>query len=197
MPKTAFIYLLKCPTTGAVRYVGKATNPKRRFEFHCAQTQKFKSHLGYWVRSVLHQNRRPVLEVIDEVPETEWPAWEVAYIDFFREQGFDLVNGTNGGEGAAGTTHSEETRAKLRVFHTGLKASPETRANMSFAHVGHKQSNNTSGFVGVVWCPKRKKWQAQLKWHTKYLFLGRFSKLEDAVFVRALAVDKFFNSVSR
>lgn len=49
-----------------------------------------------------------------------------------------------------------------------------------------KQSNNTSGFTGVTWRPKLKKWAAQIQLNKKGFYLGIFENLEDA----AKAYDK-------
>ncbi len=45
-----------------------------------------------------------------------------------------------------------------------------------------KPSNNTSGFKGVSWCRRDKKWKANIRVSPKgpYNFLGRFENKEDA-----------------
>ena len=44
--------------------------------------------------------------------------------------------------------------------------------------------NNKSGVTGVSLLSKTKKWQAQIKFNKKNIYLGQFNKLEDAVFAR-------------
>lgn len=83
----------------------------------------------------------PTLTLVDEVPESEWPTWEVAYIDFFRESGCKLVNGNAGGEG--GHNPTEETREKLRAANLGKKASIETRLKLSASQLGRTHSAQT------------------------------------------------------
>lgn len=70
----------------------------------------------------------------------------------------------------------------------GLKRSEQARANSSAAHFGRKTSRNTSGFVGVS-KRRRRKWHASFELRGKFFHVGSFSKIEDAVFARALAVE--------
>ena len=50
-----------------------------------------------------------------------------------------------------------------------------------------KRVDNTSGYTGVSFCKKSSKWTARLKHDGKYLFLGYFNKIEDAINARKLA----------
>lgn len=93
---TTFIYALKEPDTGAIRYIGKTDDPKKRMRTHLAT--RTKCHRADWIQSLIKRGTLPVMEVIDEVPFSEWPAWEVAYIQFFKDEGCDLTNGTFGGD---------------------------------------------------------------------------------------------------
>lgn len=43
-----------------------------------------------------------------------------------------------------------------------------------------KTAANTSGYKGVTWVECRKKWQAQIRAHGKYFFLGRFKDVIEA-----------------
>lgn len=202
--KTAFIYALKCPNSGAVRYIGKSNNPKGRLSNHLRAFERERNHRACWIRSLHTTNQKPLVEILDEVPFEHWQQWEVAYIEFFRETGCDLVNSTAGGEGAHGL--SDESRARFSVARIGKRASIETRKKQSASRMGikftpehcenlslsrrgkknpgfgKKGPNNKSGFAGVCWDQTRNKWIAYINCR----HLGRFSKLEDAIFVRAL-----------
>lgn len=50
-----------------------------------------------------------------------------------------------------------------------------------------QQANNSTGHNGIVFCKKRKKYRARIKINRKYIELGRFEELEDAVAARAAA----------
>lgn len=51
--------------------------------------------------------------------------------------------------------------------------------------------NNTSGCVGVTWHKKAGVWQAQIKTPEKYIYLGSFSDLDDAIAARKDAEKKY------
>lgn len=166
--ETVFIYALNCPVTGRTRYIGKAKDPYIRLygpQGHLKD--KSKNHRTNWIQSLKAQGKSPILEVLDIVPVNEWRQWEVAYIEFFYEAGFDLVNGTPGGEdppSRQGIPNSPETRAKisaalagkpkslehcaavsaaLKGKHTGRKASTETRIKIRAALTGRPVSSDT------------------------------------------------------
>jgi hypothetical protein len=136
-----FIYVLKDPVTGDVRYVGKADHPHARYLRHLREAQRKRNHRECWLCSLAARGLTPLLEVIDEVPAKEWQAWEVAYVLFYREQGADLVNRTVGGDGfGAGPEHpcygrqfvvTAETRAKIGRGNKGKVRSPEICARIS------------------------------------------------------------------
>lgn len=121
--KTTFIYALRDPRTDLIRYVGKADDPQKRLSVHLAD--KHRNHRTNWIKDLMINGLEPVLEIVDEVPFSEWPMWEVAYIENFRDLGYPLVNGTLGGEGSMGVT--EETLAKIQESRKHLKRTPESK----------------------------------------------------------------------
>lgn len=196
-------------------YVGKSNNPRTRFSRHLNECFSENHYRANWLKYLIVRGLRPVLEILDEVPFEHWPQLEVAYIEFFLEQGYRLTNGTPGGEDPPqfsgeknsffGRKHTPETCAKIAALQTGRKAARETRERMRAAglkrthseetkekqclsHLGKKHKNNTSGFVGVTWNKKSKSWQSTFQRCRKQIHIGLFSKIEDAVFARALAI---------
>lgn len=141
MPEKVFIYCLKDPTTGDVRYIGKTDNVKKRLRAHLTSSSKERNRLGNWLRSL---SEPPVLVVLHEVAENEsWAEEERRYISCARALGVDLVNATDGGEGAPGRVVTSETRAVMRGSHLGVSNgphSPATRAAMSVASRGIPKS---------------------------------------------------------
>lgn len=203
-----------------------------------------RSHLGNWIRSLPAKGRSLQLEVLDEVPDSQWQFWEREYIRVFRAIGFRLVNATEGGEGNSnpspevrakmghqknlGRKHSAEEREKIGARHRGKVTSAETKRKISVANAGKKRSpeqcagnrfwagkklseehrgrisranlgrrlkTNTSGFAGVSWSRAAKKWAAYLRRPGGVRqHLGHFVGLEDAVFVRALGMYKYYGT---
>lgn len=119
--KTTFIYALCEPDTGEIRYIGKADDPDKRLGQHL--TDKSGNHRTNWIKSLIKKGKYPRLEIIDEVPSAHWQQIEVAYIEFFAEQGAILTNGTLGGEGCAGTPETCEKISKTLMGHPGLPGS--------------------------------------------------------------------------
>lgn len=212
-----------------IRYIGKSDDPYYRFEQHCRL--KDVTRLGNWIRSLPVRGNSLQLEILDEVPDSEWQFWEREYIRVFRAIGFNLTNLTAGGDGVVGHKHSPEARAKIGAIHRGKTMSLESRAkigeagrgrrhskatiekcrasklgeknywfgkkrswaariNQGLRLTGLKKRNNTTGFVGVA-KDGRGKWRPYLKVRGVLHYFGYFNKIEDAVFVRALAVDKY------
>jgi len=97
------IYVLKDPRTLAVRYVGKAVNLKRRLANHIIPSIKNKTcHRARWIASLLFLGLKPIAEVIEEIDALDsMNERERFWIAFYREQGCELTNTTDGGEGGA------------------------------------------------------------------------------------------------
>jgi hypothetical protein len=53
-------------------------------------------------------------------------------------------------------------------------------------------SKNKSGFVGVAWRERDKMWRAHIGFNGKYIHLGHFKNIEDAVCARKEAEVKYF-----
>jgi len=143
-----FIYALKDPDTGEIRYVGKANNPEARLRNHIGKAKEEKNHRANWIKSLMARGKFPVLEIIDESPEDEWPMLEAAYIQFYTEEGCNLVNGTFGGEGLGKPT--PETRHKMSIAQSGRKGpnlgrkfTPEWKEKISIANTGKKMPMRT------------------------------------------------------
>lgn len=107
----AYIYTISYPA-GNVRYVGKSCNPKKRFRRHIQEARKYTtSHKLAWLRSLLNSGLEPIFEIIDKVPIAQWEEAEKFYISKYKNLGFDLTNGTIGGDG--NQDPSQEVRDKI------------------------------------------------------------------------------------
>jgi hypothetical protein len=143
--ETTFIYELIDPVTGRTRYIGKSDNPFKRFKGHLADALQKRNYCARWINSVLERGLVPFMELVDEVPISEWQFWEREYIRLYRALFFDLTNTTDGGENPPvgvnrGKKHSAEWRAKISASLTGRKRPPfslEWRKNMGKARIGN------------------------------------------------------------
>lgn len=105
-----YIYTLEYPE-GNIRYVGKTCDLKARFKKHIRDAKNHTSSRRLaWVHSLLNIGEVPYINVLDIVKESEWAFWEKHYIALIKSWGFDLTNGTLGGDGLLAT---EEVKAKI------------------------------------------------------------------------------------
>src|SRR3990167_2852391 len=124
-----YIYGLVDPRNGKMRYVGKADDPIKRLRLHL--NEKRHCHRVHWIQSLLRQNLKPVLVIIQSVPIYDWQEWEKYWIEMHREAGYDLVNNTDGGDGVSGLKHNLQTRKKLSDLAKQKSSDPEYRKEMS------------------------------------------------------------------
>lgn len=141
-----FIYSLNCPKTGRIRYIGKSDNPFKRFSFHLNQSGLGHTHKNNWIKALRAEGLVPTMEILDEVPNSDWGFWEQEYIRLFQALGFCLVNGTEGGDSPpnrSGEKQSLETKLKISRANSGKKRSDEFRQRMRLAFSGRKASEET------------------------------------------------------
>jgi hypothetical protein len=158
VPKTAFIYVLIDPRDDAVRYVGKANDPKVRLDRHLRD--KRDTHKQRWINVLKSLELKPIMQVIEEVPYDLWAERECYWIEYYRSQGCNLTNSTEGGKGGEFTPeviakiseaaknrkrppYTEEWRRNLGNATRGKKQSPEHVAKRAAARKGSKHSPET------------------------------------------------------
>lgn len=123
------IYSLTDPNSFQIRYIGKTKN-ELNLRLYSHLKEKQKCHRFYWLQKLKEANQKPIIELVDIVPENEWVFWEKYYISLFKSWGFNLVNSTEGGEGIEGYNHSEETKERLSNINLGKKHSEETKTKL-------------------------------------------------------------------
>ena len=131
-----FIYGLVDPQAGYIRYIGKAADTAVRYKAHFSKVELSpNTRKVNWIKSLLAQELKPSIVVLERIPEEDWKEAECRWIDFFRTQdGYpELTNGDiPGGDGIdKGTKFSEETRRKMSQSGKGRKHTPESLAKMS------------------------------------------------------------------
>ena len=118
--KTTFIYVLKCPLSGEVRYVGKTNNPQERYREHMNIAHGEGTYRYNWVMSLRKKNLRPILEIIKEVSVDEWKYWEKYFIKYYINIGCKLVNYGKGGEGL-GFGNQTSFKSGMVPWNKGIK----------------------------------------------------------------------------
>lgn len=156
-PWILLVYAVIDPSSGDVRYVGKSSSgmlrPKRHFLPGALKAPKYP--FGRWLKKMIESGERPEIRVLEELgEETDRRAVnsllndaEVRWIKTLREQGCNLLNLTNGGDGSVGQPsgmqgkrHSEETKERIRASRLGVPRSDETKAKIKNAFRGQKHS---------------------------------------------------------
>jgi len=199
---TTFIYALVDPETGEPRYIGKSNNPRHRFYAHNYRGDA--PHKDNWLKKLKSSGLLPLLEILDEVPASEWEEYEQEYIRAFRVLGFDLTNATAGGDGGPimrgkfhpmfRKTHSPESKAKCAAPHVGRKHTTQEIVRRTESRRGTIRIDNMSGVSGVSWDKENCKWRAMIQVDGKSIKLGRFLSLEKAIEARQLAEIKHWGS---
>lgn len=136
-----FIYVLKCPSTGEIRYVGKTESPTRRLSRHMRDSANGASHhCGRWIRKLLSAGLKPVMEIVRVLEASQnWQEAEIQEIRRHKEQGCRLTNCTDGGEGATLTDPDLVARRNSKV--KAALAKPEVRQKLSDSLTAHWTAN--------------------------------------------------------
>ncbi len=161
------IYVLKCPRTQAVRYVGwTKRTPQQRLTCHISEAQKNRNtYKNKWVMSLISIGLRPLIEVIDSGEGDGWGDREIEWIARYRAIGAKLTNGTIGGEGVVGwgtpelrRQHSINTAAKFtkeqhreRGLATAAKFTPEQRSEVARKRQAAKTPEEKSANSKKIW----------------------------------------------
>ena len=93
-----YIYGLKCPEKGIVRYVGKSKNPKQRYSEHLSHTKARRYdniHCYRWMAKLLKNNLKPELIILEECNIENWKEREKHWIAKFGLS--NLLNMNEGG----------------------------------------------------------------------------------------------------
>lgn len=157
MISTTFIYTLTDPTTGLVRYVGKSDVPKKRIQSHIREARVRVDRRDYknnWIRSLLNENKLPVLEIIDEVPKSEWSQWELHWYFQLKQWGFDLTNDSKY-LGIGSTELTEIQKQKIVNKNTGRKFTESHKTNLSIACKKKELTDNTIERFCKFWKGKK------------------------------------------
>ena len=122
MKNKVYIYGLKCPETGIIRYVGKSKKPKSRYSAHLSHTKAKRydnMHLYRWIAKLLRNGLKPELVILDTCNNENWKEKEKEWISKIGLE--NLLNMNEGGIEPPD--------------NTGFKWSEEQKAN----HPSHKR----------------------------------------------------------
>ena len=105
----------------------------------------------------------------------------------------DIINGEVKSCGCKKILYTPANIKKAVEKH--LKQNIVEGTNLQMLRLNKIKSNNTSGYTGVTWDKKRKKWKAQLRFKGKNIYLGRYCNKKDAIKARKEAEEKYFKPI--
>lgn len=109
-----FIYTLEDPDTNEVRYIGKTISPLNiRLTKHLASCKRENNYRTNWIKSIIKKGKKPIIKMIDSCPWDESQKLETNYISQYKDNGYRLVNLTDGGEGNLGLKLTQDRKDKL------------------------------------------------------------------------------------
>lgn len=123
------IYVLKCPHTKEVRYVGLTTWGKTRINQHWKDFRLNKLgkliKVKAWIKSLKLNNTPFLVEYIDYgVDREELNQKEMYWIAYYKSLGFNLLNGNDGGN-SKNQIVTDEQKQKLSEISKKLHKDPE------------------------------------------------------------------------
>jgi len=132
------IYVLKNPETNEIKYVGRSVNPDGRYRvhIHLALRSKHKNKKDAWICSLLKQNLKPKMEIIEEVTNERVIEREKYWIEELRKT-CDLKNARDYIEN--NYLFSEESRRKMSESHKGKKLTEEQKKKIGEKSRGNKR----------------------------------------------------------
>ena len=83
------IYVLRDPDTLEIRYVGKTKDPVVRLSCHMSAAKSGRRGKDAWIRSL---GKRPIMEILEWVPEREVPESERWWVAELLSDGCKLFN---------------------------------------------------------------------------------------------------------
>ena len=120
--KLTFIYALVDPRTRAIRYVGKANDPKKRLTSHINSDKECNSRKRRWIEELSLEGLIPEIQIVEECSARVWREREIFWIAEMRRRGHELTNTADGGDGTCCVlkrTRMAISAASIGVPNTG------------------------------------------------------------------------------
>jgi len=152
-----YLYVLIDPETAAIRYIGKALDPNKRYRKHLMPCYlKDGTYRSRWLQHLVSRGLKPRQVIIDVVPFDDWQDAERRYIATYRALGCPLTNASDGGEQGA-YLFTPEARAKISAAWKGRKRSPESVARSANSRRGQPVSDATRAKLSAAMTGKQQR----------------------------------------
>jgi predicted GIY-YIG superfamily endonuclease len=129
-----FIYALRDPRDNEIRYIGITNNLSRRLSWHIRKSKTLHRYSSRWIKGLTDAGYSPLIEILETVElQSEAYAAEKRWIQCGIEQGWQLTNHTEGGEGTPGLHWTDKQKQAFSEQKKGSKFTDAHRAALSFA----------------------------------------------------------------
>lgn len=155
-----YIYALIDPRNSKIRYIGKTVNLKARLQNQL--NEKSKTHRCNWIQGLKKEGFKPIQKVLQTLNDgDDWESAEIRWISVAKRNGFNLVNGTSGGDGIKNL--SEESRKRISTAWIGRKHRPESIEKMRIANTGRIKSEESKDKLSGKMKGREITWKDKLK----------------------------------
>lgn len=126
------IYVLKCPYTEQVKYVGQTITGLTRIhshwkDFRVNQAGKL-TLVKSWIKSLKKENKKFLVEYIDyATSREELNQKEIYWIKYYVNSGINLLNHTEGGNSYGSCRYTEEQKQIISIRTKEAMQNPEIR----------------------------------------------------------------------
>lgn len=132
------VYYLYDVDNYACGYVGYTSNLRERIRFHFSDRSV--TPKACWIRSRIAINQEIKIDILEAIDSKEAACfWEQFYISYYKSLGFELKNGTSGGDGGK---PNMEVRARMSENRKGKSSELQkiTRSNNGKSRKGIARS---------------------------------------------------------
>ena len=151
MQEFAKIYALICPITNNIRYIGKTTSTlEKRLKRH--KKEKNNTYKSRWIFKLKKLNLIDDLKIIliEECVKEELNIREIFYIKNYKENGFDLTNTTDGGDGSLGFKHTKKFKEHIsKIFKEYYIKNPRNGINNPMYGNKHSEESKNKMSKGM------------------------------------------------
>ncbi len=121
-----YIYALISPINNKIRYIGKADNPKVRYNKHLSECIKRRTYKECWIYGLLEMGIKPILKIIECIPMEKWEERETYWIKYYKTTLTNIQDG-----GGFSPMKNIETIEKMRKSLTGKIMPNEVKMKIS------------------------------------------------------------------
>lgn len=127
------VYAIIHPLTREIQYVGQTIDFSRRKRRHLTQANHPNTPVHNWIQKLQREGFSPEFQVLETAPINQLDSLESFYILYFKGQGCDLKNLTDGGDGVRGYRWSSDARERQSLALKTAWADPQKARRISDA----------------------------------------------------------------